>query len=165
MITIISNVSGNLQGMEGPDIVRTYNDLANSDRGKELNARTVQRFSDRNTAIKRIEALRSSIKAREKGLKMEEGKSKATQATTGLDSFQACEGTNRMRLIKCLLENLNRMVPMDVLLAATYQRSADDMRGAIKAVLNGVRIMIDKHKLDYELKKEGKSYGLYETVT
>lgn len=156
MISITTNLRGTLNELDGPALVKTFNDLASSKTGKELKAKPVQRFADRDTGIKRIEALRSSIKAREEGLTSDE------PTATGFEAFKARVGTNRYKLLQCLWEKRNQQVPEELLIAATYGKHDPKLRGAMLMVLSGVPVMIKKYKLPYEVRKEGKSHGLYD---
>ena len=58
--------------MSGPELVVAFNEMANSKVGQELGAKPVQRFADTKVALKRVEMLASSIKARAAGLKRHE---------------------------------------------------------------------------------------------
>jgi hypothetical protein len=156
MISITTNLRGTLNELDGPALVKTFNDLASSETGKELKAKPVQRFADRETGIKRIEALRSSIKAREEGL------STTNDDEHGLEAFKARAGTNRYKLLQLLWERRNQQVPIELLIAATYGKADPTKRGALMMVMMGVLAMIKKYKLPYTVRKEGKSYGLYD---
>lgn len=64
-----ANVAKSFSEMSGPELVIAFNEMVNSQLGKELGAKAVQRFADRESGLKRIEALASSIRARVGGLK------------------------------------------------------------------------------------------------
>lgn len=75
VISLTTNTRGNTKmaidyaTMTGPQLVTAYNEMANSQLGKELNARPVTRFADMEAGVKRCMQLESSIKARSDGLK------------------------------------------------------------------------------------------------
>lgn len=54
--------------MDGPGLVRAYGEMAASKLGVELGAKPVTKFTDKETGVKRCQALASSIKARYEGL-------------------------------------------------------------------------------------------------
>src|SRR5262245_24206724 len=90
-----------LNEMTGGELVGHYNLLAMSDLGKELGAKPTQKFKDLATGIKRIEALTSSIKAREEGLKAEakqpaKGELGDAMATLAIDPTIPQEETTAM---------------------------------------------------------------------
>jgi len=60
------------ENMSGPELVRAFNEMANSAIGQELRARPVTRFADTESGRKRCSALAGSIKAREQGLGRED---------------------------------------------------------------------------------------------
>ena len=75
VISLMTNTRGNTKmatdytTLTGPQLVTAYNEMANSQIGKELNARPVTRFADATAGAKRCASLESSIKARSDGLK------------------------------------------------------------------------------------------------
>jgi hypothetical protein len=71
----------NFAGLAGQERIDAYNNMATSADGKDLGAKEVARFSDTATAIKRCEALASSIRARRSGLKAESEREKKPEAT------------------------------------------------------------------------------------
>ncbi len=79
VISIITNTRGatkmkdwtaveDFTAMDGPGLARAYGEMATSKLGVELGAKPVTKFTDKETGVKRCQALASSIKARYEGL-------------------------------------------------------------------------------------------------
>ena len=78
-----------------------------------------------------------------------------------LASFKARNGTNREKLLKCLVANIGKPQSVPDLLKEVYGFVNEKNRGALLMVLKGVTLMIDKNKLPLVLVKEKDSYGLH----
>lgn len=171
--------------MDGPTLVRAFNEMANSDTGKELSARTVVRFADTKTGIKRCEMLASSIRARKEGLSAPEpraaakkpspkAKAPAKEKTLGANTsanklaaeFEARAGTNREKLLVALDASYRKLVPLNTLLKAVYGSQNTENKGALMMSIKGALLTIKNNKLPYQIKKEKNaekeiSFGLY----
>jgi hypothetical protein len=164
--------------MSGPELVRAFNTMANSDTGKELGTKPVNRFADTEVGRKRCEFLESSIRARVSGLKAADFDSEAKEvtrtrtrtkkaaATDGgiFDEFKTATTRYRGKALAALHENLNNQVAAGELARAVYGKVG--LVGPLKMVLRGLQASIKDDRLPYELKKEATkegalSYGLY----
>jgi hypothetical protein len=70
--------------------------------------------------------------------------------------FHTREGTNREKLLLALEAGKGKPVSIDTLLKATYGSKDEKNLGAIKMVLLGIDLMIDKYKLKYEMIRDGR---------
>lgn len=176
--------------MSGAELVSAYNKMAGSAEGVALQTRTVTRFADQATAVKRCLALASSIKARKEGLKgtsekdVPAAKPVSTAAPakkpatvkkegakpvqTGIAAeFEARAGTIREKLLLALHANFKKQVPLNTLLKATYGNLNTENKGALMMSMKGALLTIKNKKLPYEIKKEKVpetkelTFGLY----
>lgn len=83
-----------------------------------------------------------------------------------LKGFEAREGTIREKVINVLVDNLNKPVAIKDLLKAGYGNQKDENVGALRNVLKGVDVMIEKNKLPVKLENQKLddgtgAYGLF----
>ncbi len=156
------------EDMSGPELVRTFNEMANSKFGRELGARTVSRFKDIESGRARCLALESSIKARGEGLRGVEEEVKTNSGGGGdiFATFKTNTGKNRGKLLAALASAKNSQVKVESLLKAVYNSSNKEARGKLMMVMKGLTDTIDKKHLPFQVKKEREggetSYGLYD---
>src|ERR1044072_5859331 len=122
----------NYSTMNGPQLVTAFNLMANSQLGKELNAKPVTRFSTTAAGVKRCEQLESSIRARGNGLAQADKQSKPIvpegfakqvvkpKAEGIFAEFKTNPRKNRGKLLGRLAESINSQVSVDDLLTAVY---------------------------------------------
>jgi hypothetical protein len=167
----------NWNEMSGPELVRAFNAMAGSESGKMLNVKPVNRFGDLVIARKRCEALASSIRAYESGMKAEENRDKVVAAKRVkapvadgiMGEFKTNPGKYRGKLLNKLHANIGKQLQLKELVKAVYGASVDvdDCIGPLKMVMKGLLASIKKDKLPYKIEKRKEdgvtSYGLYST--
>lgn len=138
-----------LSEMAGPELVSEFNRRA-AVRGLPA----VKRFSDRKTAIKRIEALDTVVP------------SKPTLVIDGskvVNDFGVRKGTNRQKVLDQLFADFGKQVPRRALLLTLYSSDSESNVGALNMVFSGLFALIKKKRLSYKIVKEKKekTFGLY----
>lgn len=159
------------ENMSGPDLVRAFNEMAAA-----LNVKTVSRFADATAGRRRCEALASRLRARESGLAEEaeqaeapRRRKRAVQRDLPIDifaEFKTNTGKNRGKLLSWLNDHMGQQVALKRLVQHVYGRDSAESDGALKMIIRGLQLSIQKDRLKYELRKSklengGLSYGLY----
>lgn len=158
--------------MNGPELVRAYNEMANSEAGRALSTHPISKFTDLETGRRRCEALASNIRARLAGLEAADNQ-EATDATEEVPveggsifvEFKTNTKKNRGKLLKVMSERMNQPTYVNDLVQAVYGTKTEGANvGALKMVMRGLQASIERG-LPYEIvrKKDenGVSYGLY----
>ena len=167
----------NFQELSGSALVEAFNAMAASKEGVALGAKSVTRFSDTKTGVKRCEALASSIRAHREGQKAEAERDKkpAKGAVEGKPARapakekpepkkhdtnfgKVTKGSNRDKLLERLLAAKGEFLSRNDLMVAVYGVADKDHRGRLAMVLKGLGQLIASRKLSYKLetRKEGK---------
>lgn len=76
------------------------------------------------------------------------------------DAFGLREGSNRQKLVDCLLGAKGKAVPVAALLKATYGSSKDELKSSLNMVLKGMTDTIAKGKIKLTLVKEKDDKGM-----
>lgn len=76
------------------------------------------------------------------------------------DQFGLREGSNREKLVDCLLEAKGKPVPITALLKAVYGNTNEEGKTALNMVLKGIQTMINKNKIKLEIIKTKTEKGL-----
>lgn len=188
MISLTTNTRGmttmeenhNFSVMSGPELVAMFNKMAESATGKELGIRTVTRFADTQSGIKRCEMLASSIKARKSGLAQKGDEDMATKkkAAAPAKKTEAAKDNGKSKIVNefgakgvraKILDAMGskKMVPIAALLKAAYGSQNTENKGALMMSIRGAEATIKKNRLPYQIKKEKNpetkeiSLGLY----
>jgi len=144
------------------ELAEAYNKISGKD--------PIKKFKDKATGLKRMAEAQSAKAAAAAAKPASDVVRKPKKEKVGSENklaaeFNARVGTNREKVIIALDENFKKQVPINTLLKAVYGSQNQENIGALKMVISGVPIMIDKYKLPYELKKEKvdgtETYGLY----
>jgi hypothetical protein len=121
-----------MQKMTGPELVSAFNEIAD-----KIGVPKVKRFATLEAGTRRLEEVKKKMN----------GKSHSPDDKTLLAAFKARPGTKREKLIKRLLQDVGKPVPITQLLVAVFGRSSKELRGPLMMNMNGVKAMIIKHKL------------------
>lgn len=132
-------------------------------------ARKTQKFSDRQSGIQRCQKLESSINAFKKGQKESNDEEKAVSKAPKekavskapkeqfLSDWGLREGTNVARLVKKLLDNLEKDLKMNDIVKFIY---GDVEANGINNVINNVKHHIKKNSLPFILTSNKQSIRL-----
>jgi hypothetical protein len=151
------------------EIVAGYNALAT-----KLGSKTVTRFKNRETAIKRFSELKATQPAADAATTPKEGAAMATKKKAKKTApapkedkrskisqeFGARLGTNREKLIEALHGSFGKFVPINQLLKAVFGSMNEENRGALAMVMKGVEVMIKDEKLPYKTDRKKDDKGL-----
>ena len=166
----------------GPELIAAYNALAETDAGKAAGAKPVTRFSDRETALKRVLSLHkkvhgddagavvavtkktddkpdraspaTAVHPTEEALLPEEGDVDMAQVQAIVEKFAPRPGSNREKALKTLAGKFGKPVPRTTLLKATYGSANEKNIGALSMVLKGAESTIKGKKLPLQIVRE-----------
>jgi len=159
----------NFSELSGTELIDQFNAMLALPQAKllpERRYREVSRFSDRETGIKRCEALASSLRAvaaepeitaeepkaqpQDKAPRVKKPKAERSEVPAGMSRGDS----KRQRAIDCLLAAKGSSVALDVIIGHVYGPGAsiDEFKGPISMVLNGIKVAnIAKEGLPYRL--------------
>lgn len=145
------------------ELVIVYNAMANSPVGKSCELKAVQNFRDKNTAVRRCTGAEVMIRAATKtpdaierlnGKVPADAKPKEKEKKTKSE-FGVRSGTNREKLIQAML----REPPKTAYELSEALYGDPDKVGAMKMVMKGIIVAIEKGELPYTIVKEKDERG------
>jgi hypothetical protein len=147
------------------ELVVMYNQMANSPVGQSCGLKAVQNFRDKATGVRRCTGAEVQIRAAAHAEKPVATKSKpivdSERPKKEKSAFGVRAGTNRDKLIQLML----KLPPKTAHELAQELYGDADKVGAMKMVMKGIIVSIEKGQLPYKIVKEKGSKGTTYALT
>jgi hypothetical protein len=141
------------------ELVVMYNQMANSPVGKSCGLKAVQNFRDKATGVRRCTGAEVQIRAAAHAESKPIVDSERPKKEKG--AFGVRVGTNRDKLIQLML----KLPPKTAYELAQELYGDADKVGAMKMVMKGIIVSIEKGQLPYKIVKEKGSKGTTYALT
>lgn len=136
------------------ELVNAYNSMASSPVGKSCELKPVQSFRDKGTAVRRCTSAEVMIRAASKEDSTSNKVESSRKEPKPKSHMGVREGTYREKLIAAMLKEPPKTAQQ--LSQAVY--GTEDKVGAVKMVMKGIIVAIDKGSLPYKIVR-AKSEG------